>query len=222
MKKILLLSLGLIAVIALAASGTWAYFNDIVTSSNTVSAGHIYLNMDHANVAHASVTNLKPGDTGTQVSWAVSINSTMSGNFTVGVGSVANDENDLLAVETLSGDPGSPVGELGSKIMAAFWMDNGSTGKYYLKVVGSGLEQQAFTGSLPEAAYATLDSFGGKTLNPAVTIPGTGTTDLGSFKFDYKFPSSPDKNPGTNYYTDNTAQTDSCAFDVIFSLTQNP
>jgi predicted ribosomally synthesized peptide with SipW-like signal peptide len=217
MKKILLLSLALIAVIAIAATGTWAYFNDIVTSSNSVTAGHIYLNMDHANVAHASVTNMKPGDVGTEVAWPVSINSTMSGNFTVGISAIQNEENDLIPVETLSGDPGAASGELGNKVMVAFWMDGVSD--YYLDASGANLVKQTFTGTLPEAAYATLDSFGGKTMVPE-TI--TTTIDLGTFKFDYKFPSSPTTYNGTNYYADNTAQTDSCAFDVIFSLTQNP
>jgi predicted ribosomally synthesized peptide with SipW-like signal peptide len=74
MKKILALSVALIAVVAMLGVGTWAYFNDTQTSTgNTFTAGTLDLNLtggtadpngiDSVTTTWATPSNWKPADT---------------------------------------------------------------------------------------------------------------------------------------------------------------
>jgi predicted ribosomally synthesized peptide with SipW-like signal peptide len=219
LKKIIVLSLAGLILLSLTAAGTWAFFNDTETGSeNSLSAGTLNLQVGADDPMSESITldNIQPGDADNLASWAVSNTGSLAGEFAVSVNTVSNAENGCSEVETASGDPGNGEGELGGLLTLALWMDSGnngwSDGDYYLDPSGGSLVQVAWTdgSGLPDEAYFTVDDFSQKESSNLQLILPNSTP--GNFRVDFIFPD--------NGSADNQAQSDSCTFDIEFSLNQ--
>ena len=103
--------------------------------------------------------------------------------------------------------------ELGANLKIAFWMDVDksdawSSGDYYLKSDETKVVWDDEDVGLPAAAYATVDSYDSKTWTDVQNV--AATTDAGKFRTEYDLPGA----------TDNTVQSDSCVFNITFTLNQ--
>jgi predicted ribosomally synthesized peptide with SipW-like signal peptide len=204
--------------VAVVGSGfVYAYFSDTQTSSGSAfTTGTLLLQVGTAapTVDKISVPSLKPGDTGNGANWQVQNLGTINGDLTIGVGAINNLENTVNAAELAAGElAGNTNGELGGSLTVAFWMDvdhsnTWSTGDYYLKSDGTTVSYVSGA-TIPAAAYATLDSFGGKTWTNAQTNLATGT--IGYFRAEYNLPAA----------TNNLVQSDSATFNIVFTLNQH-
>jgi predicted ribosomally synthesized peptide with SipW-like signal peptide len=221
LKKIAVLSLIGLVLIGLTAAGTWAFFSDTETSSaNTVAAGTLNLRLgaDDPSSESFSLGNIQPGDADNLASWAIGNSGSLSGELYISITSVDNSENGCSEVERSSGDSGNEDGELGGLLTLALWMDNNSDGwsraDYYLDPSDGSLEKIPWSGGsvLPDEAYFPVDEFSLKE-SPALQTLQPGITP-GNFTVAYIFPD--------HGSTDNQAQSDSCSFDIIFSLAQKP
>ena len=215
MKKIVV-SLMVIALVgALIGGGIFAAFSDTESATdNTFTAGTLNLKVGSADpcTETISVSNLKPGDTGNAGTWLTRNDGSIAGKLTVAIGTITNNENTRSEVETAAGDTTDNPGELGGYLKVAFWMDadKGGTwtsGDYYLKSDGTKVSWES-GGTLPSAAYATVDSYASKTWTDAQNV--AATTDAGNFRVEYDLPSA----------TGNTVQSDSCVFTITFTLNQ--
>ncbi|MBN1188531.1 MAG: hypothetical protein JXA46_02150 [Dehalococcoidales bacterium] len=220
LKKILALSLIAIALIGLTAAGTRAFFSDTETSwGNNVTSGTLDLQVGDYDPMTESISldNIKPTDSGRLATWEVYNNGSLTGEFYISIGAVDNQENGASEVEIASGDPGDAEGELGGLITLAMWMDNGgngwSDGDYYLDLSGSDLAKTGWSSGsvLPEEAYFIADYFGGKESSELQQILPDDSP--GNFCVDFIFPD--------NGAADNQAQSDSCTFDIEFTLKQH-
>jgi spore coat-associated protein N len=200
----------------LAGGGTWAIFSDTeISTGNTLAAGTLNLKVGSADPCTESiaVSNIKPTDTGHAASWAIRNTGTISGSFSLSFSAIDNQENGRSEVETACGDTSDGAGELGGKLTIAVWMDVGNngwgSGDYYFEPSGPNLIKRSYS-SFPTLAYFTLADFDNTSSASLQTI--AASTTAGNFKVDYDFPEG-----GSN---DNTAQSDSCIFDVTFNLDQ--
>lgn len=218
-RKIIGLSLAAIILLALTATGTWAFFRDTETGSgNSLAAGTLDLQVGNFDPMTEKIdfSGVKPGDAGDAAAWSIRNTGSISGHLSISAGAVNNDENVRSEVETASGDSTDNVGELGGMLTVALWMDSGtsgwSSGDYYLDPSGSGLAKVVWSGepTLPAAAYFTLNTYSAKSSASLQTI--TSGTVPPNFRVNYNFPES-----GAG---DNQSQSDSCNFDLIFTLSQ--
>jgi predicted ribosomally synthesized peptide with SipW-like signal peptide len=219
LKKIIGLGLAGIVLLSLAATGTWAFFQDSEAGSgNTMTSGTLDLQVGTQDPMSEKIEidNIQPGNNGNTASWPVHNSGSISGSFYLSVGEVSNAENGRSEVESASGDLSDDQGEMGGLLTLALWMDNGaggwSSGDYYLDPSGSGLDKITWSGgsSLPSGAYFSVDTFSGKSSSVLQNISAGSTP--GNFKVDFVFPDS-----GSG---DNRAQSDNCSFDLVFSLNQ--
>jgi predicted ribosomally synthesized peptide with SipW-like signal peptide len=219
LKKLIGLSLAGIILLSLTATGTWAFFKDTETGSNNrLTAGTLNLQVGAGDPMSENIAlgNIQPGEAGNAASWTVHNSGSLNGSFSLSMGAVHSAENGRSEVETASGDISDGTGELGGLLTLALWMDNGSSGwssgDYYLDPSGSGLGRVDWTGgaSLPAGAYFTVNSFSGRSSTALQNIAANATP--GNFKVDFSFPE--------NGSDDNQAQGDSCAFDILFHLSQ--
>lgn len=204
--------------VAVVGSGfVYAYFNDTQTASgNTFTSGTLLLQVGTAvpTVDKITVPSLKPGDAGNGANWQVQNLGTINGDLTIGVGAITNLENTVNTAEVAAGEPaGNTIGDLGGNLTVAFWMDvdhsnTWSTGDYYLKNDGTTVSYASGT-TVPAAAYASLNSFGGKTWTNTQTNLAPGT--IGYFKAEYNLPTT----------TTNWVQSDSASFNIVFTLNQH-
>lgn len=221
MKKILGLTIAALLVMALVGGGTWAYFSDVETSSgNLLTAGTLDLTLGGTTQTF-SLSGVTPGDLADPqvdvdlTSAAGSINA----NLSISIGAVTNYENGQNDPETdanLGNDQtlGATDGELGGLVKIAIWVDEGDDGwddinDYYLT---SSQTTVAWTSgsTVPSGAYETIDSFASKTW---ADIEAMAASDVVYFKISYDFPEGG--------VTDNIAQSDSCVFDITFTLQQS-
>lgn len=218
MKKILLSLMIIGLVFAFMGGGIYALFSDTETATgNTFTAGTLNLQVGAADPMTDKVTlsNIKPTDVGTAATWLVNNLGTINGTFAVSTGAITNNENTRSEVETAAGDTTDVGGELGGLLKLAFWMDvdkSGawSSGDYYLSSSGTKVAWSSGV-ALPTAAYDTVNNFGSKNWASLQTV--NASTEAGNFVISYNFP---DGGSG-----DNQAQSDSCVFDITFTLTQN-
>lgn len=219
MKKILGLTVAALLVMGLAIGGTWAYFSDTETSpGNVMTAGTLDLDLGGASSVPFTVSDIKPGDSSDpEVSWTLTQSGSLSGNLTITMGTVTNNENTIWDPESDQGDDSDDPngGELGSKVKIAIWLDEGNDGwddTNDLYLVDGGTTQAWTAGSsVPTGAYDFIDNFSGDSWSNVTTLSGGGAT---YFKLSYSFPDSGDA-------TDNMAQSDNCTFDVTFDLQQS-
>jgi predicted ribosomally synthesized peptide with SipW-like signal peptide len=221
LKKIVVLSLIGVVLISLTAAGTWAFFSDTETSTaNTVTSGTLNLQVGADDPTSESfiLDNIQPGDADNLASWAVSNSGSLTGGFSISVSTVDNSENGFSEVESASGDSGNEAGELGGLLTLALWMDNDSDGwsegDYYLDPSDGSLVKTGWSGgsTLPDEAYFPADDFSQRESSVLqLILPGSTP---GNFTVDFVFPD--------NGSADNQAQSDSCTFDIVFSLAQQP
>ncbi|MCJ7792206.1 MAG: CalY family protein [Dehalococcoidia bacterium] len=213
-RKRILLSLMTIALVCvLIGAGIFAYFSDIETVPATFTTGTLNLKVGANDpcTENISIGGLKPGDTSNAGTWLTRNDGSISGNLTVAIGAITNNENTLTEPEAAASDLGEP-GELGANLKVAFWMDvdksgGWNSGDYYLK--SDGTKVAWVSGStLPTAAYDTVDSYASKTWTDCQNV--AASTDLGNFRVEYDLPSG----------TGNTVQSDSCSFTITFTLNQ--
>ncbi len=217
MKKILGLTVAALLVMGLVGGGTWAYFSDVETSgTNVLTAGTLNLDVDATDpfTLNISVPALTPGTTGNAANWTVLNNGTISGNLTIALSAITNGEGANPESETeATGD-----GELGGLAKLAMWLDynqNGAwdTGDKYLDATGAGtVVNESAEGSLPAAAYDTIDTFGSTDWAQSDGIATMSANDVFDLLIEYDFPDG-----GA---TDNDAQGDNCTFTITFTLTQ--
>ncbi|MEW6769865.1 MAG: TasA family protein [Bacillota bacterium] len=229
MRKILIALLGVLLVAALAGAGTFAYFSDTETSTgNTFTAGTLNLQVGTSDPTSAKIDSstwasngMKPGDTGNAATWLVQNTGSLAGDLAIGIGTVTNNENTRYEMETAAGDTSDNVGELSGFLKVAIWLDMDKDGKWdtgdkYLgdngavTTAGSGITDQP----LPEAAYATLDTFSGESYTKTgLGVNIAGNAEMGNFRAEYNFPSSDSPD-------DDQTQSDSAVFNITFTLTQ--
>ncbi len=238
MKKIIGLTVALIAVIAMLGTGTWAYFNDVVTSTgNTITAGKLSLTVGGANallpISIGSATKMKPGDKGHAGNWTLTNGGNINGDFRFKTLNLVNHENTWTSggVEDKAGDPGTNSGtdgELGGLLKLAIWVDadtsgTWNTGDYYITSAGAkfayaGGEAVTYGGIAPDSAYATANSMVPGITDTLLVGNVAGGSGVGIFYVDYYFP----KNAGSHFTIDpdNKAQDDDITFDLSFALVQ--
>jgi spore coat-associated protein N len=218
MKKILI-SLMMIAMVgALVGGGVFAYFSDTETTPATFTAGTLNLKVGAADpsVETIDIGPLKPTDTDNAATWLTRNDGSITGDLTVAISTVTNNENTRSEVEENAGDTtaGPTEGELGGLLKVAFWMDtdksgNWSSGDYYLKSDGSKVSW-ASGSTLPAEAYDIVNNYDSVIWTDVQNV--AAGTDLGNFRVEYDFPEG-----GSG---DNVAQSDSCVFDITFALNQ--
>jgi predicted ribosomally synthesized peptide with SipW-like signal peptide len=215
-KKILVSLMLIILVMALMGGGVYALFSNTETSTgNTFTAGTLNLQVGASDPMTDKVTlsGIKPTDAGNAAVWLTKNLGSINGSLAVTVGAITNNENVRSEVETAAGDTTDVGGELGTMLKIAFWMDvdksgGWTSGDYYLKSDGTKVVW-ASGGTLPVAAYDTVNNFDGESWSAVQTI--LPSSDAGNFRVEYDFPDG-----GS---TDNAAQSDSCVFDITFVLT---
>jgi len=205
-------------VALLIGGGTYAYFSDTETSEgNVFSAGTLNLTVGSADPTTEKIAfnSLKPGDMGVLADpWRINNTGTITGNLTIACGAITNNENGLTEPEEgVDSTTGVLEGELGANLKVAFWIDSNAdntwgAGDYYLTTTGgkTGYNSEA---SLPSGAYAHLNDYDGKTWADLTTI--TGGASAGTFHVEYDLPGPT---------TGNDVQSDTCTFDLTFSLVQ--
>ena len=119
MKKILGLTIAALLVMAMVGGGTWAYFSDTETSgANVLSAGTLDLTLGGAT-APFSIAGMKPGDSGDpEVSWTLTQSGSLSGNLTIAMGTVTNNENTIWDPESDQSDSTDDPKQAGTCVTA--------------------------------------------------------------------------------------------------------
>jgi predicted ribosomally synthesized peptide with SipW-like signal peptide len=197
-------------------AGVFAYFSDIETASGSFTSGTLNLQVGNSDPCTQTLTisNLKPTDSGTAANWLMTNIGSVNGTLDITLDAITNNENTRSEVETAAGDTTDTIGELGTLLKSAIWMDVNkdgvwSTGDYYLSSGGTKVAWVSGT-TIPSAAYDILNNFGSKSYASIQTV--NATADAGNFRIEYNFP-----NGGSS---DNVAQSDSCTFNLNFILNQ--
>ncbi len=216
MERKILFSIMLIAVIALlTGAGTYAYFSDSEgASDNTFESGTLNLQVGNTDPCEGSISidGLKPGDNGNAISWLIINNGSIAGDLSINISTITSNENTLYEIETGTGDNSAIDGELETFLMVAIWMDNDTSntwnaGDYYLEAGGTKVPYSS--GSLPVEAYNFLNSYESDSWADVQTNLSNG--DIGTLNIEYDLP----------YHVNiNQVQSDSCTFDIIFTLQQ--
>jgi predicted ribosomally synthesized peptide with SipW-like signal peptide len=235
MKKILVLSIALIAVIALTAGGTWAYFNDVVKSEgNTITAGTLFLTVGGTTgTGHFAIGTdgqLKPGSHGHAGNYAITTNGTIKGDLYAKAVNLVNDENGTNPAEIKAGDDNPDVngGELGGLLQIAIWVDKNGNGTYqsgidyYINSTGgvsNGGTAGSIDGNLPDAAYTAANTLVGAFIGSTALDSDLSIGTYGSVYVEYNFPTTSGDHFAVN--TDNITQGDDVKFDLQFALVQH-
>jgi predicted ribosomally synthesized peptide with SipW-like signal peptide len=236
MLKILGLGAALIIIIATVSVGAYAYFNDVQTiTGNTIAAGTLELTLGASASTPLSIADVKPVDASGGLAAAstnafnfdVKNTGTIAGKLDVAISAIENDENTRSSVELRSGDltTGTTTGgELGGLMKIAVWVDadkNGTwtTGDFYLDPTAPTVPVVYASPGLPDAAFATVNSFDSVSFPKLATLGHNG--DAGNLMVDYVFPSHTTTYLSTGLFTDNVAQSDGVKFDVTVKLTQS-
>jgi len=204
MKKILL-SLGVIAVVAIVGVGaTRAYFSDTVTSTgNTFTTGTLDLkvtNQDDPLVVHITRTNLKPSasfTTNLGGQWVIKNTGSVPGTVTVTIKNLKDHENGCIDPEAEAGDTTCDVGD-----------DQGELGRGLINRVIWGLNQAPW-GSLTPSFTKLSDAVGVPVTGAKYHLdPGQSVNAILSLYWDTSV-------------NDNKGQGDSVDFDIEFTLDQD-
>ncbi len=158
MKKVIILSVAALLIVAAVGSGTWAYFSDDETSqNNTLTSGTLDLRVGANDPCTESIdlgTQLQPGDGGNAADWTVSNIGSVNGTLKVTIGAVTNNENSTTEPEEAAGDVAgagiadddfeSGGGSGGSGWLWAWYLEGGAAattdgtphgGSYHLRLV---------------------------------------------------------------------------------------
>ena len=222
MSKILVSLMIIALVAALIGGGVFAAFSDTeTTTNNTFTAGTLNLQVGSADptIESISVPSLQPGDSGNAALWGTYNIGSISGNLTITIGAITNNENSISEPESSAGDVtgGATEGELGGFLQVAIWLDVDESGAWNTGDIALQSNGTTLTHTGSEALpYDYLDNYGGDSFASAIVMTaddsGAGGTDEFQFMVDYDFPD--DAN-------DDRAQSDSAVFDVAFILNQS-
>ena len=135
MKRILFSLMALVLVVGLVGGGAFAYLSDTEASEgNTFTAGTLDLEVDGQNplaTAKFTVTNMKPGDTGSETYTLKNIGS-ICGQPSVEFSNIVNYENGRNEPEIAAGDTYGPLeGELGGFLYTLMKWRQGGTGAWH-------------------------------------------------------------------------------------------
>lgn len=195
------------AASVVAGAGSMAYFSDEQTSEdNSVKAGSLVLNLNNGNnegTKTLSVSNAKPGDTGSGAS-QITNDGTIDGYVDLEVTNIRNEENGRNSAERDAGDGSGDEGELGNHLTVWIGLDR---------------DDARLTDNRPASAVDTED-------DEAVAVDGRTINDAeGSYNLNFEFGSGETVNlvmewelPGEG--TGNDVQTDEVLFDVVATLSQ--
>jgi spore coat-associated protein N len=202
LKKILGLTIAAILVIGMVGVGTWAYFEDTETTTATLSAGTLNLQVNGGDgaVTTFSMSNLKPGATGSGNTTVNNVGS-LDGSLSVGSSVATNTENSPDEF-----NDGSP-GDLGEAVNIAVYMDVNSN-DIYDAGTDIGLKSDGNTYSTSPLQFATVDSYASKTW----TIGLLTASGQQKFHVDWQFTDSG--------VSQNKCQGDSVSIDFTFTLRQ--
>lgn len=198
MKTRILLSVMVIALTAILIGGaSTAYFYDVETNyGNTFTAGKLDLQIDDGdvNVVKFNSTNMKPGDQPT-AKYKFSNIGTINGYLNITKAVVTDYENDLTEPEIEAGDTTADVGELSQFLNLRLYLDNDGDG-----YISTG-DEMIFNGKLCDLPdHVTFNKL----------IPAGGSVYILS-------------NAVIDWWSsanDNLAQSDTCTFDLEFTLSQ--
>ena len=221
MKKVIILTIAALLIIGTISGGTWAFFSDTETSqNNTITAGSLDLQVGVTDPCTESIDlgyQIQHGMSDNAADWTVTNLGSADGILSIDVSSIVNYENNRIEPEQAAGDTTTGVaeGELGDFVDMAIWLDidqsgGWSSGDMYLGSDGSVVNWVSGS-SLPAGAYDDVNNYAGIDWEPGdgmPTLPGSGDLD---FMVESDFP---------NDVNDNRTQTDSCVFDINFTLEQ--
>jgi predicted ribosomally synthesized peptide with SipW-like signal peptide len=193
---------GLVLLAILVSATAFAWFSDQEKSSgNSFTSGTLDLTVDGQNgpsVVHLTRTNMYPSNPWSHSwggQWVLKNTGTLPGKFDVTVKNIVNSENGINDPEMKAGDTTADVGELGSLMYAKF-SENYYGITPYMGWTGSGV-------------FNPFNSIEDQTVQGIVLQPGDSIVVYLDMEWD--------SHAGL---TDNTAQGDSLAFDVVFNLVQ--
>ena len=207
MKKILISIFAIAAVAVAAGIGSWAMWSDTEGSNNnTITADKLDLTVSGVPI---SISNVMPGQTGSQVLVIKNNSNTVSGDLTFSVTDLVNEENGCVEPEQNEGGDtscGPNEGELGAYVY------------------------------IDSIEIADTDG-NGTVVGSYQAVPGWTPVDLNTFAtpgylsgFSYHMPAGTEKAIRVNWkvannptdFTDNVFMTDSVTADFMARLTQSP
>jgi hypothetical protein len=212
-----LLMLGVIALLAIGATGAFADFFDVETAEeNSILAGTLDLKVDDQDdpdVATLTIDNMAPGDT--EYYTVVLKNAgTIDGQPSIEFGTIVNFENGCEEPEaeydSTCGDPGEGEGELGHELYATMaWRQGG--GSWTSVRLTNNCGNPLLDGL--SGVTVGLGQLSGCSADNALPVLGPGDEVEVRFSPFWHNPA------GSN---DNHAQGDSAVFDILFHLHQAP
>lgn len=215
MLNILKSMFAIVAVAAIAAGSTSAYFSDsVAVEGNTFAAGSLDLQLASGNQIPFSVSNLMPGQTGTGKITLTNATGSIDGALDVKLANMVQSENGLTAPELAAGDYENG-GDLHLSLVIAAFVDTNKDSTF-----NAGDIQLAYNGQ-----SKVYPGFRDKALYYSpVTSMLTGWNDVMTMKADdsvdvvisYQLPA----NWTYSNYTQNIVMTDSLGFDILASLEQ--
>lgn len=221
MSKIVVSLMTIVLVAALIGGGVYAAFSDTeATTNNTFVAGTLDLTVGSADptTESISVSNIKPTDTGNAATWPVNNVGSISGNLTITIGAITNNENTLTEPESSAGDAtgGAAEGELGTYLQVAVWLDVDESGTWNTGDIALESDGGTLTSTGVEPLpYDYLDAYDSDSYADVIVMvaddSGAEGDDEFEFIVDYNFP---------NDANDDRAQDDSAVFSVTFVLDQ--
>jgi spore coat-associated protein N len=206
MKKIIILSITAIVVIAIASVGTFAYFSDTETSSNnTFTAGTLNLQVGSADPTTATfaITDVKPGDgvptPATAADWDLKNTGSINGYLDVSFTNIVDDENGLIEPESSDGDTTTPDGELAEDIVVLIYVDEDGDNAYTNETNDYLIFNDHVKGGTTALSAATVDDFPmAAGYAKSIRVEYSVATSIG-----------------------NEIQSDKTGFDMVLSLEQN-
>jgi len=211
MKRILLLTAALMAVVATMSVGTWAYFNDTETVvDNTITAGTLTLTVDDGTPVAINVPDTYPGDKAAVADWLLANGGSIDGWLKIQTTAITSSDLSGYLTMLLWIDKDNDGA-----------LDNGTTSQdVYLANTGAITNWSGADNATPDSAgalavYVLADDLSSETWgtsgSPVLTIAGGAGT--AHFRANYNFPD--------NSADQNAAQGDIVDFDLTFTLTQS-
>jgi len=215
MFKIVKSLFAIVAVAAIAAGSTSAYFSDTETiAGNTFAAGNLDLQLAPGTPMPFSVSNLVPGQTDTGKITLTNATGSIDGDLDIRLANMVQSENGVTAPELVAGDYENG-GDLDHFLQIAAFVDNNKDGVFNAGDIQLtyGGQKAAYPGFREGAPYYSSVSNMLTGWNDVKTMSAGNSVDVVIM---YQFPTvSPDSN-----YSENIAMTDSLGFDVLTSLEQ--
>ncbi len=205
MKKIVGLTIAAILILALAGTGTWAFFRDTETSSGSLTAGTLDLQVDATSteVTTFTATDIMPGDSESGTT-ELTNNGSVNGLLFASASAVTNTET---TVEEFN-DGGA--GELGGAVEMAIYIDVNNNDLYDAGDIGLKNDGSTYTTALD---FQTVNSYGGKSWGDTAGIETLNSQASDIFHVDWRFPETGEDQ--------SSCQGDSLSISFTFDLKQS-